>query len=117
MKNDQRGIEKKKTERKGKLTVREHVRQGRELVMERCSTPDEPMDGDVDRTLSQPFGERVEQQLRTSVRVLLPSVQLIVGRKRDALLESTLGIGGPPNDISPLLQPHGHVEILRDVMF
>ena len=70
------------------------------------------MDGDVDRALSQPLGERVEQQLRTSVRVLLPSIQLVVDRKRDTLLEFALRVRGPPNDITLLLQSHGHIEIL-----
>ena len=74
------------------------------------------MDGGVNGTLGQPFGKRVEQQLRTSVRVLLPSVQLVVDRKRDALLEFTLGVRSPTDDITLLLQPHGHVEILGDVM-
>ena len=84
--------------------------------MERCTTPDEPMDGAVDRTLGQPLGEGIKQQLRTPVRVLPPSVQLVVDCKRDTFFEFTLGVCGPPNDVTLLLQSQGHVEILRDVV-
>ena len=45
----------------------------------------------------------IKQQLKTSVRVLPPSVQF-VNRKRSTLLESPLGTCGPLNDISLLLQ-------------
>ena len=74
------------------------------------------MDGGVDGTPGQPLGEGIKQQFRTPVRVLSPSIQLVIDRKRDTLLEFALGICGPPNDITLLLQSHGHVEILRDVM-
>ena len=84
--------------------------------MERGAAPDESMDSDINGTLCRPLDERVEQQLRTPVRVLLPSVQLVVDRKRDTLLEVALGIRGPSDDVTLLLQPHGHIEILGDVM-
>ena len=84
--------------------------------MERRTTPDEPMDGAVDGTFGQPLDERIEQQLRASVRVLLPPVQLVVGRKRDTLFEFALGVRGPADDVTLLLQPHSHVEILRDIV-
>ena len=114
----ERGIVRKRgKKRKGKRTVREHIRQDCEFVMERCTTPDEPMDGGVDRTLGQPLGERIKQQLGTPVRVLPPSVQLVVDRKRDTLLESAVGVRGPPNNITLFLQSQGHVKVLRDIMF
>ena len=84
--------------------------------MERCTAPDEPVDRDIDGSLCQPLGEGVEQKLRASIRVLLPSVQLVIDRKRDALLELAIGISRPADNITLLLQSHGHVEIFRDVM-
>lgn len=111
-----RNCQRMREERKGKRTVREHIPQDCEFVMERGTTPDEPMDSAVDRTLGQPLGEGIEQQFRTPIRVLPPSVQFVVDRKRDTFLESALRICGPPNDVTLLLQSHGHVEILRDVV-
>jgi len=105
-----------KNRKEVELTIREHICQDRELVMERRTTPYEPMDGGVNGTLGQPLGERIEQQLGTPVRILLPSVHLVVDRKRDSLLKFSLGVRGPPDDVTLLLQSHGHVEILRDVM-
>lgn len=57
----------RKNRKEGKPTVGEHVRQNRKFVMEWCTTPDEPVDRDVNGTLGQPLGERIEEQLRASV--------------------------------------------------
>ena len=69
----------------------------------------------VNRALPPPVFDRVEQQLTAPIRVLLPSVDLIVRREGDALLESALGIASPADGVSAKHEPQGHIEVLRDV--
>ena len=45
----------------------------------------------------------------------MPTVELIVARERDTLLESAVGVRRPTDDVSTKHQPEGHVEVLRDV--
>lgn len=68
-----------------------------------------------DGTPAPPLDDGVEQQLATAVCVLLPPVQLIVDGERDTLLEATLGVVRPADDVTTELQTKRHVEVLGHV--
>ena len=100
--------------------VREHVRHHRELVVKRCARPQEPVNLVGDRALLPPLHNRVEQQLVTAftpchdersyralgettmptIGVLLPPVQLIVDGERHSLLEATLRVRRPADNVA-----------------
>ena len=116
------------------LTVGEHVGHHGELVMQRRVRPQELVDLVRDRALPPPLDERVEQQLVTpyprthhqrdinqhgcaglTVGVLLPPVQLIVDGERHSLLEATLRVRRPADNVATHLQTKRHIEVFGHV--
>jgi hypothetical protein len=67
------------------------------------------------RALAPPLSDRVEQQLVTAVRVLLPPVELVVASERHALPEAAVRVGRPAHDVATHLDTERHVEILGHV--
>jgi hypothetical protein len=59
----------------------------------------------------------VEQQLITSISVLLPARKLVVDCKRDTFLEAVAGPGSKADDVAIDLETQGHVEIFGNVRF
>lgn len=100
--------------RKGR-TVREHVRHHRDLVVHRRIRPQKLVNLSINRPMSPPLHERVEQQLATPIRVLLPAIQLVVDRQGHTLLEPAVGVRRPANNVPAQLQPERHVEIFGHV--
>ena len=50
-----------------------------------------------------------------TIGVLLPSVKLIVDGQRHTLLESTVGVGRPADDVASQLKTKRHVEIFGHI--
>lgn len=105
--------------------------------MQRCLGPKEPANLRRNGSPTPPLNEWVEQQLVTTcpskgeisnrstseiasrtqrtIRVFLPSVQFIVNGERDTLLEGTVGVSGPADDVALHLQAERHIEVFGHV--
>lgn len=104
-------VEHREKEGGGETVVREHVGHHGDLVVNRGVRPEEDTKLLVDRANTPPSNEGVEDQLITTIRILLPSVKLIVAGQRDTFLESTFRVSCPSNDVAFELKTKGHVEI------
>jgi hypothetical protein len=69
----------------------------------------------AERAPDWPVADRVEEQLRATVRVLLPAVDLVLSRERNALLELVVGVGRPADGIASVQNPNRAVKVLRHV--
>lgn len=58
----------------------------------------------------------MEEQLVTSISILLPSGQLVVDSQRHALLEPFTSPCGEADYVTVRLQLERHLEVFRDVM-
>ena len=77
--------------------------------------PDEDTELFGDGAHLPPFEERVEHEFVAAVRILLPSIQLVIVSERDALLETTEGVSCPTDNVALQLQAQSHVEVLGHV--
>ena len=93
--------------------VRADVGHDGQLAGQRHAAAQKPAEQRREGPAHEPVLERVEQQLRAAVRVLLPARQLVVDRQRHALLEA-LGarVVGEAHDVPRRLQAQRHVEVL-----
>src|SRR5690606_10815018 len=69
-----------------------------------------------ERTTGWPVDDWVEDQLVTSIGVLLPTRQFIVDGKRNTFLETSVVIGSETNDKASHLKTKRNIKILRDVL-
>ena len=81
-------------------TIGEHIRHHGDFVVHRRVRPHEFVNLFVDRATSPPLYDGVEQQLATSIGVLLPTIELIVDGEGDSFLESTLGVRRLANNVT-----------------
>jgi hypothetical protein len=68
-------------------------------------------------TSSGPVPQRVEEKFITTVRILLPTRQLVIDGQRDAFLESIACIRGEAAAITSTLKSKRHVEVFGHVGF
>ena len=83
-----------------------------DLAGQRHAREHEVLEQRRQRALEHPVLERVEDELRAAVRVLLPARQLVVHGQRHALLEALARVAREAADVARRLQPQRHVEVL-----
>lgn len=84
--------------------VRPDVRADSQLLGQSNTGAEELAEERSERSTDDPETEGVEQQLVTSVGVLLPAGELVVNSQADAFLEAFAGVGGVPKRVASALE-------------
>lgn len=116
-KTDEHVVEHSQRPSKTDGIVREDVTQGGNFAGKRNVTAEVLSKERSKGSPSNPVSERMEQQLRTTPGILLPSVDFVITGKGDTLFKLVVRVGSPSDDVAFQLKSKGDGEVFRHVRF